>query len=81
MIDNDPVELSLVDGQPFKQPVLLIRGSAVLTPQHFSPQPFIGRGLGGNGELSHAPGLHATVHQGYAPLLPVNLAITQEQAA
>ena len=74
-------DIGALTGQPFKQPVLLIRGSAVLTPQHFSLQPFIGRGLGGNGELSHAPGLHATVHQGYAPLLPVNLAITQEQAA
>ncbi len=74
-------DMGALTGQPFKQPVLLARSSAVFTPQHFSPRPFIGRGLGGNGQLSRAPGLQATVHQGYAPLLPVQLAITQEQAA
>lgn len=58
------------EGKPFKNPVLLAQTAAV-----FSTKPplsgFIGQGIGGNGELSKT--LHATVHQGYAPVFAVNL--------
>lgn len=58
------------EGKPFKNPVLLAQSAAV-----FSTQPpksgFIGQGIGGNGELSKT--LKATVHQGYAPVVAINL--------
>jgi len=59
-------------GRPFKNPVLLADTGAVLTPRLFEPAAsFTGRGLGGDGRLSNA--IAATVHQGYAPVLPVRL--------
>jgi len=54
-------------GQPFKNPVLLAAAGAVLVPQAgYTPRLFVGQGLGG---VSHAEA--NTVHQGYAPVLPV----------
>ncbi|PPD35716.1 MAG: CRISPR-associated protein Csm7 [Methylomonas sp.] len=57
-------------GKPFKNPVLLAQTAAV-----FATKPpttgFIGQGVGGNGELSK--NLPATVHQGYAPVIAINL--------
>jgi CRISPR-associated protein Csm4 len=59
-----------LEGKPFKNPVLLAQTAAI-----FNTTPpasgFIGQGLGGNGELSKT--LSATVHQGYAPIVAVNL--------
>ena len=58
-------------GQPFKTPLLLAATGAVFTPasdQTVTPL-FIGQGLGGDGQLSKAE--TATVHQGYAPAIPV----------
>jgi CRISPR-associated protein Csm4 len=61
------------EGKPFKNPVLLAQTAAM-----FSTNPpksgFIGQGIGGNGELSKT--LKATVHQGFAPVISVNLAAT-----
>ncbi|MGR9046365.1 MAG: type III-A CRISPR-associated RAMP protein Csm4 [Gammaproteobacteria bacterium] len=57
-------------GKPFKNPVLLAQTSAVfgtLPPK----TDFIGQGIGANGELSKT--LPATVHQGYAPALAIQL--------
>jgi CRISPR-associated protein Csm4 len=57
------------EGKPFKNPVLLAQTAAVFS----TPPPkfgFIGQGIGGNGELSKT--LHATIHQGYAPVLAIN---------
>ncbi|MFN3590908.1 type III-A CRISPR-associated RAMP protein Csm4 [Thermaurantiacus tibetensis] len=56
---------------PFKMPVLLMDTGAVLRPASFDPGAlFLGRGLGGGGRLSKeaVPG---TVHQGYAPVIPI----------
>ncbi|MBF0141556.1 MAG: CRISPR-associated protein Csm7 [Magnetococcales bacterium] len=62
-----------VTGQPFKNPILLARAGAVLTPERkFSPNDvFVGQGLGGEGLLSKAIG--ETVHQGYAPVVGICL--------
>ncbi len=58
------------EGKPFKNPVLLAQTAAVFatTPPKSG---FIGQGIGGNGELSKT--LSATVHQGYAPVIAINL--------
>lgn len=61
-----------VQGLPFKTPVLLAATGALLCPRAaFPQQPFVGQGLGGDGRLSKA--LPATVHQGYAPFVPLTL--------
>lgn len=57
-----------LSAQPFKNPVLLAAAGAVLVPQgDFAPRLFVGQGLTG---VSHVPP-KTTVHQGYAPVLPV----------
>jgi len=62
-------------GKPFKNPLLLAQTAAV-----FGVEPpakgYIGQGVGGNGRLSRT--LPATVHQGYAPVLPVLLDFNRE---
>ena len=58
-------------GNPFKTPLLLARAGAVLSPQTMPKAPFVGQGLGGIGQLSKV--LPETVHQGYAPCIPVHL--------
>jgi CRISPR-associated protein Csm4 len=60
-------------GRPFKAPVLLAQTGAVLTPSALPAQPFIGQGVGGRGELSRATGYEATVQQGYAPWIGLEL--------
>lgn len=61
-----------LSGTPFKTPMLLATTGAVFTPAGaFTPRIFIGRGLGGEGQLSKAQ--PATVHQGYAPVIPALL--------
>jgi CRISPR-associated protein Csm4 len=59
------------EGKPFKNPVLLAQTAAIF---HTPPTEggFVGQGIGGSGELSKT--LLATVHQGYAPVVAVNLA-------
>lgn len=55
---------------PFKAPIIMASTGAVFsTAGVYAPRPFIGQGLGGDGRLSKAE--PATVHQGYAPALPV----------
>lgn len=62
--------LHALTGKPFKTPVLLASAGAIFKPASaFSSTHFIGQGLGGNGSLSKTEA--ATVHQGYAPVLPV----------
>lgn len=63
---------AVLTGKPFKNPVLLVDTGALLTPKKPPPTPILGQGLGGNGELSKLNG-GATVQQGYAPCLFVNL--------
>lgn len=59
-------------GTVFKTPVLLADTGAVLTPKGGTGEAlFAGQGLGGNGRLSTQE--PRTVHQGYAPVLPIAL--------
>jgi CRISPR-associated protein Csm4 len=54
---------------PFKNPVLLAAAGAVLVPQgEFTSRLFVGQGLTGVSKAEPA-----TVHQGYAPALPLQL--------
>lgn len=60
-------------GKPFKNPVLLAQTGAIIGVEPAAL--FIGQGLGGDRQkLSNA--IEATVHQGYAPVLPVCLSAT-----
>lgn len=62
--------LHALSSKPFKTPVLLASTGAIFKPAPpFKAHPFIGQGLGGDGSLSKAEA--ATVHQGYAPALPI----------
>lgn len=58
------------DGGPFKRPVLLAATGAVWVTHAAWSQPFFGRGLGGAQQPISAVLPH-TVHQGYAPVLPL----------
>ena len=61
-----------ISEKPFKNPVLLAAAGAVFVPQaEYAPLPFIGQGLGGNGQLSKIE--PATVHQGYAPVVGIKM--------
>jgi CRISPR-associated protein Csm4 len=63
--------LAALGGSPFKRPVLMLSTAAFLTFRRASPPPFHGCGLGGR----HSPisdAIPGTVHQGYAPLVPLN---------
>lgn len=68
---------------PFKSPLLLAAAGAVFAaPAEVDwAHGFIGQGLGGDGSISRT--LPATVHQAYAPALPVRLptALRQAEAA
>lgn len=59
------------DTRVVKAPILLALPGAVLAPPAGYALPFYGRGLGGDGSLSLVAPL--TVHQGYAPVLPVTM--------
>lgn len=60
-----------LSANPFKHPVLLAATGAVFVPAgEFTPRLFVGQGL--TGVSSSAP---ETVHQGYAPVLPVRMEI------
>lgn len=63
-------------GTPFKAPLLLAAAGALLAPRQADDwtRGWVGQGLGGEGSLlSRTKGLEKTVHQGYAPALPVRL--------
>lgn len=67
-------DLAVHAGNPFKNPVLMAQSHALLHLQDVDARPYVGRGLSG---VSRS--LPATVHQGYAPALPVVLS-SQEVA-
>lgn len=60
-----------LSGKPFKNPVLLAATGAILTPDQDTTIPFLGQGIGGRNRLSKA--IFGTVHQGYAPVVPLSL--------
>jgi CRISPR-associated protein Csm4 len=59
-------------GNPFKSPVLMAGTGALLRSRESIRWTFHGRGLGGRGNPVSAA-MPETVHQGYAPVLPVAL--------
>lgn len=62
-------DIAVHSGNPFKRPVLLVGGGAVLTPLRATErQACIGQGLTGVSDV-----LPETVHQGYAPVLGICL--------
>ena len=63
-------------GQPFKRPVLTLRTSAFLTFRDDRVPALHGTGLGGTRQPLSAA-IPATVHQGYAPLVPLNAELRQ----
>jgi CRISPR-associated protein Csm4 len=64
-------DIEVLRGSPFKTPILMAAGGAVLTPQTYENRSFFGQGLGGDGSLSKT--LPSTVHQGYAPVIGIRL--------
>lgn len=64
--------LHAISEKPFKNPVLLAATGAVFVPQTgFTHRHFIGKGLGGNGQLSKIE--PDTVQQGYAPVVGIRM--------
>ncbi|HQQ68691.1 MAG TPA: hypothetical protein PLL92_00025 [Alicycliphilus sp.] len=66
-------DVAVQSGQPFKRPVLLAKTGSVFWPEQLDPsQGFIGQGLGG----AAAPvslAMPETIHQGYAPAVPIHI--------
>jgi CRISPR-associated protein Csm4 len=71
-------DVAVQSGRPFKNPVLLAQTGAVLSPHKAPTHPFVGQGLGGEVRLSRV--IAGTVHQGYAPVVPVRLPQRGERA-
>lgn len=63
--------LAALTSQPYKRPVLMMRTAAFLTFREPGVPPWFGTGLGGT-DAPISAALPATVHQGYAPLVPLN---------
>lgn len=59
--------------RPWKNPLLLADTAAILTPTTWRDAAFVGQGLGSNGKLSRTANFAATVHQGYAPVVAVDI--------
>lgn len=69
---------SVYASNPFKTPILLADTGAIFTsPSINTATRFIGQGIGGNGKLSRA--MPETVHQGYAPVIPVEFRVDQKK--
>lgn len=64
---------------PFKRPILMLRTAALLTLRESGVPAFHGTGLGGTAQPISGV-IPATVHQGYAPLVPVNASLQAEAA-
>lgn len=66
-------DLAARSTSPFKTPLLMAAAGALLSPAQPDDwrRGWVGQGLGGDGSISTS--LPQTVHQGYAPALPVRL--------
>lgn len=66
-------DVAVQNGVPFKRPVLLAKAGSVFWPEQLdATQAFIGQGLGGTAApVSLA--MPETVHQGYAPVVPIHI--------
>ena len=58
-------------GNPFKTPLLLARAGAILTPPRHAASALRRTGPGRRRPLSKV--IPETVHQGYAPCVPIHL--------
>ena len=66
-------DIAVQSGQPFKRPVLLAKAGSVFWPEQLDPaQAFIGQGLGGQ-DAPVSLTMPETVHQGYAPAVPIHI--------
>lgn len=74
-------DVAVQSGQPFKRPVLLAKVGSVFWSEHLDPsQSFIGQGLGGPAApISLA--MPETIHQGYAPAVPIHMPETRASNA
>jgi CRISPR-associated protein Csm4 len=68
--------IAAVTAQPFKRPLLMIATGALLNSRESARWAFHGRGLGGSGNPVSSV-IPDTVHQGYAPVLPLHLGPAQ----
>lgn len=64
--------IAALTAQPFKRPLLMIATGALLRSREPAQWAFHGRGLGGSGNPVSSV-IPDTVHQGYAPVLPLHL--------
>jgi len=66
-------DVAVQSGQPFKRPVLLAKAGSVFWPEQIEARcGFIGQGLGGP-EAPISLAMPETVHQGYAPAVPIHI--------
>lgn len=66
-------DVAVHQGSPFKNPALMAAPFAVLTPAVMNDQGFTGQGLSGISKT-----IENTVQQGYAPVLPVQLELSDD---
>lgn len=64
--------IAVLSGQPFKRPILMLRTAAILTTRGAGQFAYHGSGIGGEARPISAA-MPQTVHQGYAPLVPLNV--------
>jgi CRISPR-associated protein Csm4 len=67
--------IAVLMGAPFKRPVLQMRTAASVTTREVAQLTFLGSGLGGT-RTPISMVIPQTVHQGYAPVLPLNTELT-----
>lgn len=66
-------DVAVQTGQPFKRPVLLAKAGSVFWPEQLDASlGFIGQGLGGQ-DAPISLAMPATIHQGYAPAVPIHI--------
>ncbi len=64
-------DMAVQGGNPFKRPILLAQAGSVFRPETLDPtRSFAGQGLGGVG-MPVSTVMPETVHQGYAPVIPI----------
>lgn len=74
-------DMAVQSGQPFKRPVLLAKAGSAFWPEQLDPsQAFIGQGLGGQ-DAPVSLAMPETVHQGYAPAIPIHIPETAAPGA
>lgn len=71
-------DVAVLGDSPFKRPVLLAKTASVFWPEHLDlGTSFIGQGLGGV-QAPVSQSMPETIHQGYAPVVPIHIPNTQK---